>query len=195
VLLLFIFALFLCKQALTGAHKLLIVSLPHCGLMRKELPQQLLRELLKNSKRSDRELAKVLDVSQPTITRYRHKLEKAGIIQDYTIVPDFRKMGFELFALTLVKFRPEFLTPEIMEEAKKEAANFPDAIFLSTGEGLDANFVIISLNRNFTEYHSRLNRMRLQWKDVIEDFQSFIVSIGEGEYKRFSLAHLADMPL
>ncbi|NIQ06669.1 MAG: winged helix-turn-helix transcriptional regulator, partial [Candidatus Korarchaeota archaeon] len=36
--------------------------------MRKELVQQLLRELLKNSKRSDRELAKVLNVSQPTIT-------------------------------------------------------------------------------------------------------------------------------
>jgi len=44
--------------------------------MRKELPQKLLRELLKNSKRSDRDLAKILKVSQPTITRTRHKLEK-----------------------------------------------------------------------------------------------------------------------
>ncbi len=104
-------------------------------------------------------------------------------------------MGFELLTLTLVKFRPEFFTPKIMEEVKKDAANFPDAIFLSAGEGLDTNFLIISLNKNFTEYHSRLNRMRLHWKDYIEDFQSFIVSIGEGEYKRFSLAHLADMPL
>ena len=191
----FIFALFPCKQALTGVHKLLIASLLHCGLMRKALSQRLLRELLENSKRSDRELAKVLEVSQPTITRYRRQLEKAGIIQDYTIVPDFRKMGFELLALTLVKFRPEFFTPEIVEEVKKNAVKFPDAIFLSTGEGLEANFLIISLNRNFTEYHSRLNRLRLHWKDSLEDFRSFIVSIGEGEYKRFSTAHLADMPL
>jgi len=183
------------RQALACVHKLLIASLLHGGLMRKELSQRLLRELLENSKRSDRELAKVLEVSQPTITRYRRQLEKAGTIQDYTIVPDFRKMGFELLALTLVKFRPEFYTPEIMEEAKKAAAEFPDAIFLSTGEGLEANFLIISLNRNFTEYHSRLNRLRLHWKDFLEGFQSFIVSIGEGEYKRFSIAHLADMPL
>ncbi|NIO38282.1 winged helix-turn-helix transcriptional regulator, partial [Candidatus Bathyarchaeota archaeon] len=53
--------------------------------MRKELPHQLLRELLKNSKRSDRELAKILGVSQPTVTRTRNRLEKNGMIQDYTI--------------------------------------------------------------------------------------------------------------
>jgi len=162
--------------------------------MRKELSQRLLRELLANSKRSDRELAKVLEVSQPTITRYRHKLEKTGTIQDYAIVPDFRKMGFELLALTLVKFRPEFFTPEMVEGVKRDAVKFPEAIFVSAGEGLEANFLIISLNKNFTEYHSRLNRLRLHWKDFLEGFQSFIVSIGEGEYKRFSIAHLADMP-
>ena len=70
--------------------------------MRKELPQKLLRELLKNSKRSDRDLAKILKVSQPTITRTRHKLEKSGMIQDYTIIPDFEKMGFEILVVTLI---------------------------------------------------------------------------------------------
>jgi DNA-binding Lrp family transcriptional regulator len=163
--------------------------------MRKELPQQLLRELLKNSKRSDRELAKVLGVSQPTITRTRRKLEQEGIIQDYTIIPDFSKMGFEILALTLVKLKPGFFRRERIEEVRKDAAEFPDAIFLSSGEGLNTNFLIISFNRNFTEYHARLNRMRLHWKDFIETFRSFIISIGEGEYKRFSLAHLKDVPL
>jgi DNA-binding Lrp family transcriptional regulator len=84
-----------------------------------------LRELLKNSKRSDRELAKVLKVSQPTITRTRHKLEQSGLIQDYTIVPNFRKMGFEILALTFVKMRAEILTPERMAEAREYAAEFP----------------------------------------------------------------------
>ena len=50
--------------------------------MRKELPQQLLRELLKNSKRSDRELSKILGVSQPTITRARTKLVNEGVIKE-----------------------------------------------------------------------------------------------------------------
>ena len=163
--------------------------------MRKELARQLLRELLKNSTRSDRELAKVLKVSQPTITRTRRKLEREGIIQDYTIIPNFRKMGFEILALTFVKMRPEILTPETMREARKYAAKFPNAIFASTGEGLGMTGVIISLHKNYTEYHHRVNQLRVDWKEVTEDIQTFIVSIGEGEYKRFSLTYLKDVSL
>ena len=162
--------------------------------MRKELPRQLLRELLKNSKRSDRELAKVLDVSQPTITRNRRKLERQGLIQDYTIVPDFRKMGFEILALSFVKMRPEILTSERMEAARRYAAKFSNAIFASTGEGLGMTGVIISFHKSYTEYHKRVNQLRVDWKDITEDIQSFIVSIGEGEYKRFSLTYLKDVP-
>ncbi|MDH5438711.1 MAG: MarR family transcriptional regulator [Candidatus Bathyarchaeota archaeon] len=163
--------------------------------MRKELVQKLLRELLKNSKRSDRELAKVLEVSQPTITRTRHKLEQNGLIQDYTIIPNFGKMGFEILALTLVKMRPEILSPEKMEEARKYAAKFPNAIFASTGEGLGMTGVIMSFHKNYTEYHKKVNLLRVDWKEFAEDIQSFIISIGEEEFKRFSLTYLGNAPL
>ena len=163
--------------------------------MEKNLPQQLLRELLKNSKRSDRELAKVLRVSQPTITRHRRKLEERGLIQDYTIVPDFRKMGFEILALTFVKMRPDILTPEIMEEAKKYGEKWPNVILVSSGEGLGMTGVILSFHKNYTEYHHRLNLLRVDWKEFSEDIQSFIVSLGEEEYKRLSLTYLKDVPL
>jgi len=163
--------------------------------MEKDLPQQLLRELLKNSKRSDRELAKVLRVSQPTITRHRRKLEEQGLIQDYTIIPDFRKMGFEILALTFVKMRPDLLTPEIMEEAKKYGEKWPNVILVSSGEGLGMTGVIVSFHKNYTEYHHRLNLLRVDWKEFSEDIRSFIVSLGEEEYKRLSLTYLKDVPL
>lgn len=162
--------------------------------MRKNLPGQLLRELLKNSKRSDRQLAKVLGVSQPTITRTRRKLEQEGIIQEYTIIPDFRKMGFEILAITLVKMRPDLLTPEIMEEAKKYGEKWPNVILVSSGEGLGMTGVIISFHKNYTEYHHRLNLLRVDWKEFSEDIRSFIVSLGEEEYKRLSLTYLKDVP-
>jgi len=163
--------------------------------MRKDLPQKLLRELLKNSKQSDRELAKTLKVSQPTITRLRHKLEKSGMIRDYTIVPDLRKMGFELLVINFAKIRPEVLSSEMIEKAREFIAKFPNTIFASTGEGMGMNAVDIALYRSFTEYHNRANLMRTEWKDIIEDLQSFVISIGEGEFKRFSPTHLKDMPL
>jgi DNA-binding Lrp family transcriptional regulator len=163
--------------------------------MRKELSGQLLRELLKNSKRSDRELAKILKVSQPTITRARQKLEKDGMIEDYTIIPNFEKMGFEIFALTFVKMRPGIRSPETVAEVKKYATKFPNAIFVAQGEGLGMTGVIISFHKNYTEYHNKLSMLRLDWKDFTDDLQSFIVPIGEGEYKRFSLKYLKDVPI
>ncbi len=158
--------------------------------MRKELPRKLLRELLKNSRRSDRELAKVLKVSQPTITRTRHRLEKDGMIEDYTIIPNFRNMGFELLAINFAKLKPGILLSEIKERAKEYIAKFPNTIFASGGAGLGMNAVSISFFRNFTEYQGRINMFRTEWKEIIVDLQSFIVPIGEEEFKRFSLTHL-----
>jgi DNA-binding Lrp family transcriptional regulator len=163
--------------------------------MRRELSEQLLRELLKNSKRSDRELAKVLKVSQPTITRARQKLEKNGMIEDYTIIPNFEEMGFEIFALTFVKMRPDILIGEMREKARKFATTFPNVIFASSGDGLGMTGVIVSFHKNYTEYHNQLSRLRVELKEVTDTLQSFIVAIGEGEYKKFSLKYLKDAPI
>ena len=161
----------------------------------KEIERRILRALLKDSKRSDRELAKVLGRSQATITRIRNKLERNGTIQDYTIIPDFRKMGFELLAINLAKIRPELLSPEIKEKAKRFIAQFPNTIYASSGQGMGMNAVDIAFYKNFTEYQQRIHLMRTEWKDFVEDIQSFIVPIGTGEFKRFSLTHLKDVPL
>lgn len=163
--------------------------------MRKEFAQQLLRELLRNSKRSDRKLAKVLKVAQPTITRTRHELEKNGMIEAYTIIPNFTKMGFELLTINFARIRPEVLTSETSEKAREFIAKFPSTIFASPGQGMGMNAVSISLYKNFTEYQRRVNLFKTEWKDIIEDIQSFIISIGEGEFKRFSLTHLKDVPV
>jgi DNA-binding Lrp family transcriptional regulator len=64
--------------------------------MAKEKMIDLLYELIKNSRRSDRDLAKILHVSQPTITRMRKKLETNDFILEYTLVPNFAKLGFEI---------------------------------------------------------------------------------------------------
>ena len=51
-------------------------------------------ELLKNSRRSDRELSKAIGVSQPTVSRTIDKLKKQGYIKEFTIIPDFKKTWF-----------------------------------------------------------------------------------------------------
>jgi DNA-binding Lrp family transcriptional regulator len=62
---------------------------------------RLISELMKNSRRSDRELGKVLGISQPTVSRMIKKLEKEGVIKEYNMMPDFAKLGYERQRISL----------------------------------------------------------------------------------------------
>jgi DNA-binding Lrp family transcriptional regulator len=48
----------------------------------KDVELKLVSELMKNSRRSDRELAKAVGVSQPTVSRLVKRLEKDGLIKE-----------------------------------------------------------------------------------------------------------------
>jgi len=157
----------------------------------KEMDKKLLIELLKNSRRSDRELAGALDSSQPTISRARKRLERAGLIRSYTIVPDWRKLGFEIMAITFLKMGPETRSEELAEKVRQYAANFPNAIYTAYGEGLGMTGVVIALHKNYSEYFQQLSLFRTQWKEYIKDVQAFITVLGEGEVKEMSFSYLA----
>lgn len=62
----------------------------------KDIELRLISELVKNSRRSDRELAKALGISQPTVSRIRVRLEKQGLI-DYSAVPIWLSWVSKLF--------------------------------------------------------------------------------------------------
>ncbi len=57
------------------------------------------------------------------------------------------------------------------------------------------NGVVISFHKDYSDYHHHLNHLRVDWKDFLKDIQSFIVSLGREEFKRFSLTYLKDVPL
>jgi DNA-binding Lrp family transcriptional regulator len=69
--------------------------------MKEKLLLNVLRELMKNSRQSDRTIAERLGISQPTVTRARITLEKKNYINRYTAIPSFPKIGYELIAISL----------------------------------------------------------------------------------------------
>jgi len=107
---------------------------------------------MKNSHRSDRELARTLKVSQPTITRIRTRLEKQGYLREYTVIPDFAKLGFQIVAFTLVKLK-ERITEEELKRAqqitiKDMAEKAPNEIVLfNRGMGGGYTGVLISFHK------------------------------------------------
>jgi DNA-binding Lrp family transcriptional regulator len=147
--------------------------------MHKNLLEKLLFELVKNSKRSDRELAKVLRVSQPTITRARTKLEKENFIRQYTVFPDFAKIGFELVAFNFVTLKSSQSSDiEKMQKMRSEwAKGNPSVILEVGGEGLGANSLMISAHRNYTDFASFIAKYRTDWANYLQDLKSFIISV------------------
>ena len=132
----------------------------------KDIELRLISELLKNSRRSDRELSKVLNVSQPTVSRTLAKLKKEGFIRRYTILPDFAKLGYELLAITFVKLKFAYLEEErtnirkAVEDAV-EQSKF-GIVMLERGIGLNSDACIISIYRDYSEY--------AEHKEVIKRF-------------------------
>jgi DNA-binding Lrp family transcriptional regulator len=162
----------------------------------KDIELKVVIELLKNSHRSDRELAKAARVSQPTISRTREKLEKQGMIKEYTIIPDYSQLGFTLLSITFTKMRGPF-SKEILDDMKKRArdtmSEHPSALILgNTGIGCNADYVTIAFHRNYSEYTEFMRDIKEYPNVNINETKSFIIDLTEKDQMQpLSFSHLA----
>jgi DNA-binding Lrp family transcriptional regulator len=163
----------------------------------KNVELKLISELMKNARKSDRELANAIGVSQPTVTRTRSRLEKEGIIKEYTMIPDFRKLGFEIVAITFIRLMKE-LSSEETDELRKTAAEIakknPEAILMAmNGMGLGFNKVFISFHKNYSSFVKVTNLVKTH-AHHIDSFhiESFIISLtDESHYQPLTLSVIA----
>jgi DNA-binding Lrp family transcriptional regulator len=159
--------------------------------MKNQISIKILQQLLKNSKKSDRELAKVIGVSQATFTRRRKQLEKK-VIQEYTITPNLYELGLEVLAFTFVSIREP--REDFMAKARQYLSKCPNVIFASGGEGLGMEAIAISVHKDYTSYINFISEARQEWKDIALDMQSFLASLqGDLEAKPFSFKPLAEI--
>lgn len=113
--------------------------------------KRLLLEYLKDSNRSDKQVAKVLGISQSTVSMMKNRLLEKGLVRHFSAIPDFAKMGYEIMAFSFVKFNMEQVT-EIEEKTKEWAQNHPEIIFSSRAEGMGMDAITVSLHKNYAEY-------------------------------------------
>jgi len=160
----------------------------------KKSDLKLLFEFVKNCKRSDREIAKIVGVSQPTITRKRTKLVETGLIRQFTAVPSLDRIGYEIAALTFTNMKTSTSeNPESLKNRERDWAKKHDEIvFSGAGFGIGMNGVIVSVHKNYTDYEKFLAELRTYWAEHIVNIQSFILSLQNRETvtKDFSFASL-----
>jgi len=161
----------------------------------KKLWSKVLAELLKNSKQSDRELSQKLGVSQPTVSRIRGRLEKEGYIKEYTIIPDFIKLGYKIMAMTFA--RSQALDKEAAEKARKKIIDSVkhkqfEFVMLERGIGLGFDAVIVSLHKDYASYIKVKEWLRqFEFLDV-EKIDSFLIDLDdEVRYRPLTFSTLA----
>jgi DNA-binding Lrp family transcriptional regulator len=165
----------------------------------KEVELRLISELMKNSRRSDRELAKAVGVSQPTISRTISRLEKEGIIKEYTMIPDFEKLGYEIIALTFITINPK-LSPQEADAARTTAQELmkeapSNIIMLERGIGLNHTGAIISFHKTYSDYSRFIQEFRQTSTSkayVHQNIETFLINLkDETHYRSLTLQVLA----
>jgi Lrp/AsnC family leucine-responsive transcriptional regulator len=139
----------------------------------KEKQMDVLAELIKNARRSDREIGRATRLSQPTVTRIRRNLEKMGLVKEYTVIPDFSKMGYELEAFTLMSFAES--KPELFDQAREWIRKQPSVIYANNIVGPTMNSIMISLHKDYTSYTNLMTELKRDWQPNLTDVQSYIV--------------------
>lgn len=163
----------------------------------KEVELKLISELLKSSKKSDRELAKILGVSQPTATRTRSKLEKEGYIKEYTLIPDFVKLGFEILAITFVK-RPKDVSAAEFERIMSMGQEIAQkkgrkSILALRGIGMGYDVAVISIHEDYASFLKVIEGIREFLGSDAQTIQSFLINLkDEVQYRALTFSHLAD---
>lgn len=67
----------------------------------------ILEELMKDSRKTTKAIARELDMPRATVHDRIVKMEQRGVIRKYTAVPDYAQLGLGVTAFVLVQFEPE----------------------------------------------------------------------------------------
>jgi DNA-binding Lrp family transcriptional regulator len=162
----------------------------------KDIEGRLIAELMKNSRRSDRELAKVLGVSQPTISRTIKKLELEGMIKEYTIIPDFKRLGFQLMSVNFVRYKagtPESDIAKMRQTARRlEKERGLPYVLVMKGMGLGFDSVLIMFHNNYSSFATLRKMMAGAGEGDVASFESFLIDLNdEGHFQPLTLSALA----
>jgi len=162
----------------------------------KSIDYQILSELLKNSRRSDRKLAKILKTSQPTFTRRRTKLEK-DFLHGYTAIPKWKRLGFQIIAFTLVRSNVKYANAEkrqlALSKLRKWFAKQPDVVFAAEGAGAGRDGIFISIHKSYSDFVEFMERHNSELSAFLIESQTFIVSTNPAAIiKPFHFKYLAN---
>jgi DNA-binding Lrp family transcriptional regulator len=170
----------------------------HSGVNKIKLTSLLL-EYLRDSSRTDRQMAKMLGVSQPTVSRMRNRLLQEGLVRHFSAIPDFAKLGYEIMVFSFVKFNTEQVAKfdiesvmKIKGRAEEWSQSHPCIIFDARAEGMGVDAINISLHKDYAAYQKFLTDSKKEWGNLRTEVHYVLVDLVGGVAKPLSFKYLAE---
>lgn len=164
----------------------------------KDIDYKIISELMKDAKKSDRKLAKVVEVSQSTFTRKRASFEKEKLLE-FTAIPNLEKFGFEIMAFSFASWKPEHrgeLTRSSEEFTRKLStflSKHQNIIFASTGRGFKMDRMFISVHKNYSDYLEFMREYEEEWGKYLNKHNVFVISLqSDNIIRRLTFKYLAE---
>ncbi len=169
----------------------------------KDVEIRILVELMRNSRRSDREIARSVGVSQPTVSRIIGKLERIGAIREFTVIPDFRMLGYNIMAGTRlgIAANPGIHDPytkeglmKIREDALEMERKNPNAFLMAVnGLSRDKNRLFIVFYESYSDYVNAMKTVRQLPFVNVDTVDSFLADLNdETNYRVLSMSAVAN---
>lgn len=162
----------------------------------KDVELKLVSELMKNSRRTDQELAKAIGVSTQAVSKTRRKLEEDGYFLEYTAIPNFSKAGYHLLALTFTSYKKD-LSGKVKDEARRQAAEqapiaLLNAVLIERGFGMNHDAVIASFHKDYSSYTNFTRVLKSNPYLDSSKLESFLVNLDDDvRYRPLTLSTLA----
>jgi len=134
--------------------------------------------------------------SQPTVTRKRAWLEKE-LIDGYTVIPKWEKLGYQIFAITLIKIKASIASRERHESVRKKGLEWlmsqPNIVMSGACRGMGVDSFNLSFHKSYSHYDEFMRNLKLEMGDFIDDIKAVLANLGGKELlKPLHLKYLAE---
>lgn len=158
--------------------------------MLKHKEKQVLLKLIKNGRKTDKQIAKELGTTQPTVTRIRQKLEKEKYIKEYHANPSFEMIGLNIIVITVMQWA-DYSKKEHLAEFINDIKNNRNTTCFARGNGLAGRTAFfISAHKDMKSYEDFIVDIKTKWGMHIRQTDQFISSIGN-VFKAFDSADVS----
>ncbi|MEM5853090.1 MAG: winged helix-turn-helix transcriptional regulator [Candidatus Aenigmatarchaeota archaeon] len=154
--------------------------------MLKKREKQVFMNLIKNARMPDKHIAKILGITQPTVTRIRQKLEKSGYIKGYKPLVDFQKLGLSLIVLTLFNITDLSRIDQVKKKIIPNLKKMPEIFLIAEGEGMGKTCLIMSAHKDFQDFEEWVVDLKKKNGKYMEDVEHFLFSTNN-IHKEFSI--------